>query len=115
VDVQVQDRLRNIFLGFVGFFLIVGVINLMAPLGYAGQKLLWCVQGMVVVADRYPNVTTRVMRGRNWLDCQVQGSHGAAGRTVLFHAAMSIPHYCACMLARNMLLTHLDSAFKSSA
>jgi hypothetical protein len=41
VDVQVQDRLRNIFLGFVGFFLIVGVINLMAPLGYAGQKLLW--------------------------------------------------------------------------
>jgi hypothetical protein len=38
---QTQDRLRNIFLGCVGFFLIVGVVNLMAPLDYAGKKLLW--------------------------------------------------------------------------
>lgn len=38
---QVQDRLRNIFLGFLAFFLVVGVINLMAPLDAAGKKLLW--------------------------------------------------------------------------
>lgn len=38
---QTQDRLRNIFLGFVAFFLLVGVVNLMAPLDYAGKKLLW--------------------------------------------------------------------------
>jgi hypothetical protein len=37
----VQDRLRNIFLGFLAFFLVVGVINLMAPLDAAGKKLLW--------------------------------------------------------------------------
>ena len=41
VPTQVQDKLRNIFLGFVGFFLIVGVVNLMAGLDYAGKKLLW--------------------------------------------------------------------------
>lgn len=38
---QAQDRVRNIFLGFVVFFLIVGIVNMAAGLDYAGQKLLW--------------------------------------------------------------------------
>jgi hypothetical protein len=38
---QTQDQVRNIFLGFVGFFLVVGVVNLMAGFDYAQKKLLW--------------------------------------------------------------------------
>jgi hypothetical protein len=32
---------RNIFLGFVFFFLLVGIVNLMAGFDYAQKKLLW--------------------------------------------------------------------------
>lgn len=39
--IQGQDRVRNIFLGFVVFFLVVGIVNLAAGLDYAGSKLLW--------------------------------------------------------------------------
>lgn len=38
---QAQDRVRNIFLGFVVFFLVIGIVNLAAGLDYAGSKLLW--------------------------------------------------------------------------
>lgn len=34
--------MRNIFLGFVVFFLVIGIVNLAANLDYAGSKLLWC-------------------------------------------------------------------------
>jgi hypothetical protein len=32
---------RNVFLFFVGFFLVVGVVNLMAGFAYPEKKLLW--------------------------------------------------------------------------
>ena len=38
---QMQDRVRNIFLGFTTFFLIIGIVNLVAPMAYAQKKLLW--------------------------------------------------------------------------
>lgn len=38
---KTQDKLRNIFLAFLAFFLLVGVVNLMAPLDFTGKKLLW--------------------------------------------------------------------------
>lgn len=38
---QTQNRVRNVFMVFVFFFLLVGVINLMAGFDYAKKKLLW--------------------------------------------------------------------------
>ena len=38
---QTQNRVRNVFMVFVFFFLIVGAVNLMAGFDYAKKKLLW--------------------------------------------------------------------------
>lgn len=50
---KAQDRMRNIFLGFVSFFLIIGIVSLAANMGYAGTKQLWGAACVTVLGVYY--------------------------------------------------------------